>query len=177
MRERLLRLGAALAPRLWWALVVGAVVTLGYLALDAGGSGPAQPLPFSHRLHAGDKQISCLFCHSSADRSSVAGVPEVAKCLLCHNVIATGFEPIQELRRYAQERRPVSWVRVYRLPDFAFFDHRAHVAHDVDCGVCHGDVQGMDRVKLNQRLNMGWCVDCHRQPEYGVSVDCAVCHR
>jgi hypothetical protein len=177
----MLRLGALLKSRLaeraWWLLVVAGIAVLIALAAHPARVGPVQPLPFSHKLHAGDKQISCLFCHTGADRSSDAGLPEVQKCLLCHNTIAIGLEPIERLHERADNDDAIPWVRVYRLPDYVFFNHAAHVRKNVDCSVCHGNVKEMDRIVLNQKLEMGFCVDCHRQPQYKASVDCSRCHR
>ncbi|MFB3881552.1 MAG: cytochrome c3 family protein [Armatimonadota bacterium] len=136
--------------------------------------GPEQPLPFSHRIHAGVREINCFFCHSGADRSPVAGIPEVRKCLLCHNVIAAEFPPIKQLHGYYNRREPVPWVRVYQLPQYVHFNHEMHLAKGVDCRECHGDVKAMDRVSVAYTVDMGFCVDCHRKN--GAKVDCTACH-
>lgn len=136
--------------------------------------GPEQPLPFSHHIHAGVRQISCLFCHDSADRSKNAGMPEVRKCLLCHNVIITAFEPIQRLHAYFDRKQPVPWARVYDLPDYAHFNHQMHLAGGIDCGQCHGDVKNMDRIIQAMPMEMGFCIDCHRK--YDAPVSCTTCH-
>ena len=136
--------------------------------------GPKQPLPFSHRIHAGVRQISCLFCHDSADRSPNAGMPALEKCLLCHNVIAAKFDPIRKLHQYYDDKRPVRWVRVYQLPDYVHFTHEMHLAAGIDCSKCHGDVKGMDRIAAWEPIYMGFCIDCHRKN--GATVDCLYCH-
>jgi hypothetical protein len=177
MRRGLAGLTTGLAGRAWWLLLAASLAVLIVLAVHPAPVGPEQPIPFSHRLHAGDKGISCLFCHDDADRSPEPGLPELQKCLLCHNVIAVNLPPIQKLHQYYDSGQPVPWVRVYRLSDFAFFNHAAHVRRNVDCSVCHGDVKDMDRIVLNQKLEMGFCVDCHRQPQNHESVDCWLCHR
>jgi hypothetical protein len=181
MIARLWKLALDLCERLCGkaAWTAGAVVTLVLVAvaLHPHWVGPEQPLPFSHLVHAGYKQISCLFCHNGADRSPEAGMPEEAKCLLCHDRIITDFAPIKQLRQYHDSRTPIPWVRVYKLSDFVFFNHEMHIRKNVDCGECHGDVKGMDRIMLPQTLDMGWCVDCHRKPENKASVDCLTCHR
>ena len=138
------------------------------------GVGPQQPLPFSHRVHAGDKQISCLFCHPYADRAPYAGLPATGECLLCHDKIIPDFPPIQDLKTYYRNGEPIPWVRVYRLPDFAHFDHRLHLRQGIDCGRCHGDVKAMDRIFPNERIRMGFCIDCHRQKQ--ASTECFRCH-
>jgi len=160
-----------------WGLGVGVLLVIGALALRPYAAGPRQPIPFSHLRHAGTRQISCLFCHDGADRGPTAGTPPIAKCLLCHNRIAPHFGPLAKLHRAAETGRPVEWARVYRLAEFVFFNHEAHLLKGVDCGQCHGDVKRMNRIVPNQRLTMGFCVDCHRRPEYQASVDCYRCHR
>jgi len=153
------------------------IAALGWIAYRVAypySVGPEQPLPFSHRIHAGVRGVSCLFCHSGADRSPVAGIPEVHKCLLCHNVIAPQFAPIQQLHDYYNRAEPVPWVRVYRLPQYVHFNHEMHLARGVDCRECHGDVKGMDRIAVAYTVDMGFCVDCHRS--HGAKVDCTACH-
>jgi hypothetical protein len=154
----------ALALLLWW----GESLVFPYRV------GPAQPLPFSHHLHAGEREINCLFCHYTADQSPNAGMPTVDTCLLCHNVIVPDLAPIKELHDYASRREPIPWVRVYQLPDHVRFNHQVHLTAEVDCGECHGDVKKMDRILIPQPITMGFCVDCHRRKE--ARVDCSVCH-
>lgn len=135
---------------------------------------PAQPIAFSHRLHAGAFQIQCLFCHDGARRSPVAGVPPVERCLACHAHITSKSPEIQKLKTYGEQERPVPWIRIHRLPDFTRFNHRRHVASGVSCEHCHGPVQTMDEVRRVSSLEMGWCLDCHKKraaPE-----DCLTCH-
>jgi predicted CXXCH cytochrome family protein len=160
-----------------WGLGLGLLAVVGLRALYPYPAGPRQPIPFSHYRHAGIRGISCLFCHDGADRSQTAGMPPIAKCLLCHNRIAPHFAPLRKLHEAAASGRPVQWVRVYRLADFVYFNHEAHLIKSIDCAQCHGDVKAMNRLVLNQRLTMGFCVNCHRRPEYNASVDCYRCHR
>jgi len=161
---------------LWRFGVIGVLIGVALLALRPFlVAAPDQPLPFSHGHHADDMGIDCLFCHDGADRSPVAGVPPVDKCLLCHDKLLRDFPPILKLHTYAQNNEAIPWVRVYRLSDFAFFDHQAHVNEGIDCSHCHGNVKGMERIVLNQPLEMGFCVNCHRK--HNESVDCWLCHR
>jgi len=136
--------------------------------------GPKQPLPFSHRIHTGEREVNCFFCHAYADQSQDAGMPEVSKCLLCHNEIIRDFPPIQELHGYAARQEPVPWVRVYQVPDYVRFNHQVHMTAGVDCGECHGNVKKMDRITIPQPITMGFCLECHRKKQ--ASVDCTVCH-
>jgi hypothetical protein len=159
------------------------VVPIRALRLPGNNIGyePAQPIQFSHRQHAGDMQISCLYCHSAADKSRHAGIPSEQICMNCHrevkaNLNVQGTAPeIQKLYDAIDQRRPVAWTQVYRVPSFVRFDHSRHVQADVDCASCHGTVETMDRVKQTSTLSMGECVKCHRQQNS--SIDCAACHQ
>ena len=177
MREIIAKIARRALVWLVWILVIGLIATGGVWALRPHAVGPRQPIPFSHYRHAGIREISCYFCHTGADRSPVAGVPELEKCLLCHEVIANRFDPIAKLHEARERNEPIEWVRVYDLPDHAYFNHEAHILKGIDCAECHGDVKSMDRIILNQKLTMGFCVDCHRKPEHEASVDCWTCHR
>ena len=137
--------------------------------------GPAQPIPFSHRVHAGDKGIGCLVCHEGAASGQRAGVPPLETCMLCHERIIVTHPEIMKLTRYYREAKPLEWAQVYDVPEFVYFNHEAHVRRQVDCGACHGDVKGMDRLTQAHEFNMGFCVQCHR--DNNVSHDCLMCHR
>lgn len=116
-----------------------------------------------------------MFCHPEADRSPHPGMPPVEKCLLCHNVIIPDFEPIQALHQARRAGKGVQWVRVNVVPDFVFFNHQIHLARGFDCGLCHGNIKEMDRVKQEHRFTMGFCVNCHRANRG--PTDCQACHR
>lgn len=135
---------------------------------------PKQPIPFSHRFHVGSKKLNCLFCHNSATRSSNAGMPPVQKCLLCHNVIASHFWPIQNLRGYYARKKPVPWVWVNNVPRFVHFNHQAHLTRGIDCGHCHGNVAAMDIVQPAHRFDMNFCITCHWRNKGPDS--CFACH-
>ena len=137
--------------------------------------GPAQPISFSHRVHAGDKQISCLMCHSDVASREKAGLPPVQTCMLCHTSIIIAHPEVQKVRAHFAQNEPVLWNKVFVVPDFVFFNHAAHIRRSVDCSRCHGNINRMDRVTQPEELTMGFCVRCHRQNK--VSVDCYVCHR
>jgi len=166
--------------RVWWkwtaaALVATVVlVAVGTKLLYPYEVGPEQPLPFSHAVHAGERGISCLFCHDTADRTQDAGTPPEQKCLLCHNVIIPQFPPIQQLHGYYDRGEAIPWVRVYRFPDYVRFNHQMHLNAGHDCGECHGDVKHMDRVLAAMPIEMGFCIDCHRKN--GAGTDCTICH-
>ena len=163
---------------LWLTLSVG-ILLLALLWLTCyyypRQLGPVQPVPFSHRVHAGDKQIGCLLCHDGAARGAAAGIPPLQTCLLCHERIAITYPPIRTVREHYAAGVPIAWQQVYDLPDFVYFDHAAHVRQGVDCGRCHGDVRALDRIVKDPDPTMGFCVQCHRDNQ--VSRDCLTCHR
>lgn len=179
---------------------------------------PSQPVAFSHRLHAGELQISCHYCHQGAEQGRHAGIPALSTCMKCHKAVTApmGSVRAEETAAKAEGRpaRPVvspelrklydalaldealapvsgkapealAWTRVHNLPSFVSFDHRAHVGAGVDCRVCHGAVENMERVRQVESLSMGWCVNCHRETaRTGVqgkavkpSLDCVACHQ
>ncbi len=164
--EALLALAAAASLLIgWW----------GYSRYYERQIGPKQPIPFSHRVHAGDKGISCLLCHYTAPVSDRAGIPPLETCLLCHRREAINFRPIQDLREHYFSGRPVYWVRVHWVPEFVYFTHRVHLHRGFDCVECHGNVKAMDRVVMVKKFEMGFCIDCHRK--HHATHDCFVCHR
>ncbi|MBN2636731.1 MAG: cytochrome c3 family protein [Prolixibacteraceae bacterium] len=132
------------------------------------GYQPDQPIKFSHKVHATDNQIDCMYCHHTATDSKTANVPSTQLCMNCHIVVREGthsgrFE-IDKLVQAHEEGRSVEWVRIHKLPDHVFFSHAQHVgAGNLDCIQCHGNVEQMHIVQQVNDLSMGWCLDCHRQ--------------
>jgi hypothetical protein len=152
---------------------------------DQTGYSPVQPVEFSHKVHAKDHAIPCEYCHFSARRGPVAGVPPANVCMNCHSEVQKDSAEVRKIVEAVKSGRPMEWVRVHDLPDFVRFDHRAHVNQGVACQTCHGSVQEMARVEQVKDLSMGWCVNCHRDytrnPPKGfknvrASVECSVCH-
>ena len=149
---------------------------LGYIYAFPSRLGPAQPISFSHRVHASYKQISCLMCHTGVAAHEKAGLPPLETCMLCHAKIIIHHPEVQKVRAHYEQNQPVVWAKVTSVHDFVYFNHAAHIARGVDCSHCHGAVNQMDRVTLpGQEIDMGFCVTCHRQNQ--VSHDCLVCHR
>jgi hypothetical protein len=143
-------------------------------------AGPAQPIPFSHRIHVGIKEIDCRFCHSTVERSPNAGLPPAEKCLFCHQFIITQHPVIQELHRYRDQNMDIPWRKVTYLPQFTHFTHEQHIRAGISCEECHGRVQEMDRVFEQNRLLMGFCLNCHRGnvvQDRNAPVDCYTCHQ
>lgn len=170
------------------------------------GYAPAQPIAFSHKLHAGDMQIACVYCHAGAEASRYAGIPSSNICMNCHGRVTASFAEQQhakpqesrELRKLydalalnstlapieGKLPKPIAWQKVHQLPDFVYFDHRAHITASVQCRDCHGPIESMDRVRQVETLSMGWCVNCHRDvnrtgvagKRVQASIDCVTCH-
>jgi hypothetical protein len=148
-------------------LAAGIVGALWYWGTDKFwrvGYAPIQPIPFSHKLHAGDLGLDCRYCHSSVERSTFAAVPPTQTCMNCHAKVKTDSPLLAELRHSAASDAPIAWLRVHDLPDHAYFDHAAHLTAGVGCSSCHGRVDQMVRVTQKLPLTMGWCLSCHRDP-------------
>ncbi len=144
---------------------------------------PPQPLLFSHQKHV-KAGIQCVFCHSGVLNGPVAGIPSLGKCMGCHNNIQIkdeSFQPeVDKLVQAWKAGQPLRWVKVNDQPDFVYFSHRPHILNGVSCERCHGNVSQMDLVKPVHDINMGFCLDCHRQqaPEKVERlVECKTCHK
>jgi cytochrome c2 len=151
--------------------------------LDIGvyqGYAPEQPINFSHKIHAGDNGIACVYCHSSAEKSRHAGIPSANVCMNCHKGIQegtlTGTQEISKIyaaldydpatQTYGDNPKPIRWVKVHNLPDLAYFNHSQHVnIAGLQCQTCHGAVEKMDVVEQHSPLTMAWCINCHRDTE------------
>lgn len=129
------------------------------------GYRPIQPVPFSHKLHAGDMGMDCRYCHNTVERAAVAAIPATATCMNCHSLVKTDSPKLKPVRDSYETGESIPWVRVHQLPDYAFFDHRPHLAAGVGCASCHGRIDQMTIVEMDQPLSMGWCLECHRDPE------------
>jgi hypothetical protein len=138
------------------------------------GRAPEQPIAFPHPQHVQSLGMSCLYCHSSANKSPDPGMPSVGTCMGCHLIVAGQKPEIQKLQQYWNDSTPIPWVRIHKVPDYVQFPHMRHVNGGVSCQTCHGEVQKMPRVYQYSSLNMGWCVNCH--VERKVRYDCATCH-
>jgi mono/diheme cytochrome c family protein len=161
---------------------------------------PKQPIFFSHLIHAGKYAIDCQYCHSDARRSEYAGLPSVERCLGCHKIIGAQDNPeIGKIQEYARRQQPIPWVRIFKLPEFTYFTHKAHVRFGLACQTCHGPIERMRVVGAEtgpsltndlmnlvglkppaRQLTMGWCLTCHREQNAargaGAPLDCITCH-
>jgi hypothetical protein len=155
------------------ALVLTAMLYLYYWYPELG-IGPQQPIYFSHRVHAGVKEINCRFCHPYVERSVHAGLPEVSKCFFCHTYIIPQHPQIVKEREHLDSGNPMQWVRLFYLPDYVKFNHERHIRRKFDCSTCHGDVKTRDRLERVE-FQMEFCVSCHRENK--AQLDCwLACH-
>jgi Class III cytochrome C family len=160
----LVGLGALTFAVYWWASPYHTDV----------GYAPKQPVAYSHALHAGTLKMDCRYCHSNVEQGSFAGVPPTQTCMNCHSQVKKGSEklqPIYDSWADGNGTRSVEWVKIHKLPDFAYFNHSAHVGLGVGenraaigCETCHGRIDTMEVVRQVQPLSMGWCLDCHSNP-------------
>ena len=213
MNSRMLTLSLATGLVIVALMTFDAVATWPLPGIQQGYE-PVQPIAYSHRVHAGELQIDCLYCHHGARTSRHAGIPSSDICMNCHKFVTASLGAIRAEDELAQEEnrrpkevvspelaklyltlavdekrqlnperegRPVEWVQVHNLPDYVYFDHRAHVGVGVRCQTCHGPVETMERVRQSADLSMGWCVNCHRTAtkngiagkQVDASIDCA----
>lgn len=170
MKQSRLIAGAVVAA----GAIISVLVLMYILPLDLAEHTPLQPIAFSHKLHAGDKAIPCLFCHRLAPKSPVAGIPAMADCRACHLYISPDAPQIKKLNELWGKGAPVPWVRVNTLPDHVYFPHMMHLRAGLACSVCHGQVASMEKITRFASLKMGWCLNCHRQ--HKASIDCWTCH-
>ncbi len=127
------------------------------------GYSPAQPVAYSHRVHARELGIDCRYCHANVERSPLATVPPTQTCMNCHQIIKADSPKLALIREDWESGKRMEWIRVHRLPSYAYFDHNVHVASGVGCVECHGRVDEMDQVQQVQPLSMSWCLECHRE--------------
>ncbi len=141
------------------------------------GYAPTQPIAFDHSLHAGQYKMDCQFCHSTASYSKQASVPAVNTCMNCHSYVDAKDKyngevspEIQKIRDAYKNNTPIKWVRIHNLPDHAYFNHSQHVAiGKVECQTCHGPIETMKKVEQHTSLQMGWCINCHREAKVDVA--------
>ena len=170
--------GTIVASRGFIFIVVFLVAALGFKAVINGlfsigvqqGYMPKQPIAFSHKIHAGDMEIDCKYCHTGVMKGRSATIPSVNICMNCHNQIKsgtqTGENQIAQILSAYNDKRPIEWVRIHNLPDLAYFNHSQHVnVAGVECQTCHGPIQEMEVVRQYSLLTMGWCIDCHRKTD------------
>jgi hypothetical protein len=181
-----------------WNPTIATLVIAGFLLVVLGSFGykfgmdevgvqqgyaPNQPINFSHKLHAGQYEMDCKYCHSTVEKSKSASIPSLNTCMNCHKYVkadekyngktspeiqkiydAIGYDGDNMEYIEGYEQRPIKWIRIHNLPDLAYFNHSQHVVvGNLECQTCHGPVQEMEKVEQFATLQMGWCIDCHRE--------------
>jgi quinate dehydrogenase (quinone) len=134
---------------------------------------PAQPVPFSHRVHA-SAGLQCENCHQLSGNGQRMGIPDLSQCLLCHQTVAKGSLAIQQLIQRKKQHQSISWIPVYKLPNFVFFSHQTHIEAKVKCEVCHGVVGSLHVMRQEKDISMVSCVNCHKLRKAPIS--CGTCH-
>ena len=132
------------------------------------GYAPVQPVPYSHELHVGQLGLDCRYCHSHVEKSGVANLPSAQTCMNCHLHVKTDSPALAPVRASYESGDPVPWKRIHQMPDYVYFNHAAHVNRGVSCVECHGKINEMVVVEHAKPLSMGFCLDCHRNPEQHV---------
>ncbi len=128
------------------------------------GYAPEQPINYSHKLHAGELNIDCRYCHFTVEKSAHAAIPPTEVCMNCHTLVKTDSPEIKKVAESYNSNEPIEWAKVHIFPDHAYFDHSRHVSAGVSCVSCHGRIDKMGVVFQNEPLSMSWCLDCHRNP-------------
>ncbi len=156
---------------------------------DGVGYSPEQPINYSHKLHAGTMKIDCKYCHNAVDKSRHAMVPSASTCMNCHQIARKDKPEIIKLKAYYDSGKPIPWKRIHKVPEYAYFNHSAHVNKNIDCISCHGDIAKMEVVEQVHAFTMGKCIECHRNPadkmpyiKDAASIqkgpeNCGACHR
>jgi len=129
---------------------------------------PTQPVAYNHYLHAEQLGIDCRYCHTYVDQSGHANVPDAGTCMNCHSQVKKDSPALAPVRNSYETGEPIEWVRIHKVPDYVYFNHAVHVNRGISCVECHGQINEMEVVWHDQPLSMGWCLECHRNPEDSV---------
>jgi cytochrome c7-like protein/class III cytochrome C family protein len=187
------------------AAAVVLLAVLVFFAVSSWSRQPAiakpsvQPINFPHSVHVQQYKIDCQYCHADARRSEYAGLPSVERCMGCHKIAGAALPEIKKLAEFSAKQQAIPWVRVYKLPEFTHFPHKAHIRAELQCQTCHGPVETMTTVAARTGprlsgdllnlvgmhppappLSMGWCIECHRTQNATrgtrAPLDCVTCH-
>lgn len=146
-----------------WLLVV----------LAFAAEAPEQPIPYSHKVHVG-AGMKCAECHVMPDPGEMMTFPATSKCMSCHVAVKKDSAAIQKLASFAESKRRVPWVRIWQIPSYVSFSHKAHIEAGASCAKCHGEVKDHDRLARETDMSMTGCMNCHRETK--ASVSCTFCH-
>lgn len=163
-------------------LLIAALAVIGLMAVTAlgfhwwfTGRKPVQPVLFSHNIHMEKVGLECNHCHATAEQSIHAGLPAVSVCMDCHESVAADKPEIKKLTDYWNKKEPVPWIKVHDQAWHVFFSHKRHIRAKIECTQCHGEVRVMTTARKVRSLEMGWCVNCHREND--APTDCWTCHK
>ena len=160
---------------LFWALLASALLRQAPAQAPQDPAGaPVQPLPFSHKTHVTGQGLNCAMCHPNPNPGETMTIAPPSLCMDCHADTKTDSPYIKRLAEYDKNKQPVPWVRVYEIPGFVNFSHRAHLTKGVKCEDCHGAVAQRDRLYRETDLTMGGCIACHKAKN--ASQACDFCH-
>ena len=151
-------------------MLIGNAVVLGYFyymdpAYTRPGYEPIQPVPFDHSIHVDQIGMDCRYCHTFVDRSEHSNIPSASLFMNCHTQIKPESSALAPIRAAAKGGKPVEWIRVHKTPDYVFFNHSVHVNRGISCVECHGQINKMKVVRHEKSFSMGFCLNCHRNPE------------
>jgi hypothetical protein len=161
----------------WWALklilAVGCIGTFVVCAIwyyftpkyTRVGYMPTQPVEFSHAIHVKQLGLDCRYCHSAVETSATSSVPNTQTCMACHQQIQANNPKLAPIRKSWETGMPVQWVKIHKAPDYVYFNHSIHVSRGVSCYSCHGKINEMEVVWHHEPQSMGWCLQCHRNPQ------------
>jgi len=136
---------------------------------------PEQPIAFNHQVHVVKLELECASCHQYADKSPRAGIPAMQVCMDCHKSAITEHPEIKKLTEYWNKKEPVPWVKVHWQRWHVHFTHKRHIKAGIECATCHGEVKAMTTARRVRSMEMGWCVNCHRENK--APTDCLTCHK
>ena len=153
--------------------MIGGAVSYGYYYYMTPeyarvGYQPTQPVAFDHSLHADQLGMDCRYCHTYVDRSEHSNVPDTSTCMNCHNQIKTQSPALAPVRESYESGEPIEWVRIHKTPDYVYFNHSVHVNRGISCVECHGQIHKMEKVYHAKSFSMGFCLECHRNPEESI---------
>jgi hypothetical protein len=154
-----------LAGTVFLVLLVTALTVFARTTNNRVGVPVEQPVDFAHSLHAGSLGLDCRYCHSTVETTSFATIPSTETCMTCHSQVRVGAPQLAVVQESWDSGRPIAWNRVHAMPDFVYFDHSIHVNKGVGCSTCHGAVDEMAGMWKNEPMTMGWCLECHREPQ------------
>jgi hypothetical protein len=143
---------------------VGAYAYYTYPTVIDTGYQPVQPVPYSHKLHAGQLGLDCFYCHSTVYKAAYAMIPATETCMNCHVKVKPDSPRLEPVRQSFKTGQPIPWVHIHILPDFVYFNHQAHVTVGVSCVSCHGRIDQEIEVHQEKPLNMAFCLECHKDP-------------